>query len=160
MTGDGKRPEFEKITIRQAFEDYQKTSKPKKNQVSNSVYRSIIKKFFMVYMNELFFMKETMYFPFMGKATINRCGGWIRQDQSNNKVAKLNILKKVENSVGIYWYNRPLLNMKHIRLKKMKGSTGALPQIENEWKKFNDAGSLPTTTELFKRGQRTLKIIK
>lgn len=154
MKGDGKRPEFEVININTAFKDFEKKDK----EIDKILYKAIIKKFFLVYINELLFLNQTMYFPITGKAKLNKCGNWIKRDKSTVKAFLEDKLKKATSSLGIYWFHRPFPQWYYYRLKKMTGTTNLFPKLEASWKLSFDIDMLERAADLKKQDQ--FRIVK
>lgn len=142
------RPKFENIGVKDAFEDY--CAKNESSELSYGEYRAIMLRYFSIYTNELVFMKKPMYFPLTGKVMLNKCGNWIRTDQSNMEVFKKRVKKEVGHSLGFFWHHRPIQSFRFIRLIKSSGSTNRLPAIEKQWKEANDITLLKKSSELKK----------
>ena len=154
MEVEHNKKKVEVISIKNAIEDffnskislyYKPQNSTKREKITPVLYREVIFKFFRIYIYQLIFGKDILYFPFGGKATIVRCGKWIKKDLSNREVAKKNILKKTDHSLGVFWYDRPFIRYFYFKLRKMTGSSNHFPLIEAEYKKSNDISILETT---------------
>ena len=149
------KPVYEKIGARDAFDDFQ--AKHENKEITFRIYKEIILKFLTIYINELLFLNQPMYFLFGGKVMLNRCGGFIDRDKSNKKVQALKVLKEFNNSLGFFWHERPIQTFKHVKLAKLAGSTNRLPILCKEWIDRNDILKLYTSREL-KKKKKFLKI--
>ena len=149
---NGQRPDFKVYTITDSyFEFLNKDNKipvKTKNKVSFEIYKKIISKFLFIYVNEVLFLNKTYYFPLTGKIMLNKCGGWIRRDESNHRVGSTNSIKKTSSSVGFFWYDRPIGSMFFTKIKKMTGSSNILPVLEKEFKKTFNIEKLKFSKEL------------
>lgn len=115
---------------------------PKKDQkLTEKQHKSIIKKFLTIYFYEVYFFKRPVYFLFGGRIMKTRCGNWIRKVKSSEKLTITN------HSVGLFWFFRPCARFWFsMNIKKVSGSTNAIPKIEKEWKNENDITSLPLSS--------------
>ena len=105
------------------------------------------------------FLNKTYYFPLTGKLRLNKCGGWIRKDESNYKVGIQNKIKKTSTSVGYFWYDRPITSLLYTTLKKMTGSSNKLPVLEKEFKSFFNVEKLKFAREL-KKDHKIVSLFK
>lgn len=142
---DSKRPQFTVYTIRETYAEF---DKQKQKKIDFGMYKKIISKFLFIYVSEVIFMNKTYYFPMTGRIMLNKCGNWIKKDESNYKVGQLNQLKKTNWSLGFFWYERLFSSLMFTKLKKMTGSTNILPLLERDYKKTNNIDNLKTANEL------------
>ena len=125
-----------------------------RKQVNFETYKSIVSKFFLVYVLEILYLKKTMYFPLTGRLKLNRCGGWIRTFYTNKYEPEL---KKTNHALGFYWYEKTHDFFMFTKVKKLVGSTNILTRLEKEWTSKNDITLLPTAKELKKLHQVIIK---
>lgn len=114
------------------------SEKKTKRKIDKRTYRKIVKRFFSIYFNEVYFLNRRFYFLFGGYITKVRCGNWIRETKNKKSFSK------ASHSIGLFWYNRPCARFWFsFTLRKMKGSSNQIPKIEKDWKNSNDIFQLP-----------------
>ena len=110
--------------------------KKKEQTISFQLYRKIIKTFFLIYFNEVFFSTKPLYFML---------GGVLERVRITPFRALNNHL--IKSTVSVIWYLRPMNTMSACSIRLMNGSTGAMPKLRNQWAEENDLGLLKSKPE-------------
>ena len=126
--------------------NFESLSDVKKYQkIDKKIYLKIVKRFFLVYFNEVFYLNRPMYFVFGGEVIRVRVG---------NFILSRNYVKTYINScISFLWYNRPMQSFfDNCRINLMNGKDELCPMaaLRRQWTRENDVGELPAMKQKLK----------
>lgn len=159
-----KTTKFEEVVdVNFFYENFSKVHTPiflgenkglRKKKIDKKLYKKIFILYMDVYMKDLYFRKNNMYF-FLG-GMMKKC----RTAETTKIIVRNGIqsFSRKMSSIGLVWYLRPSqLFHVFVDLKKQNGSTNKIFKIENIFKANHSIDLLPKFEEFKKEINKTKK---
>ena len=136
-----------------------KINKKRKRFIALKEYKKIIYSYLKIYFTELYMANIPKYFFLGGKMKIVRYSTWVnKQPKGHSKELKF---CKADNALGLFWFLRPSKKTLYmVKIKKLTGSTNAIPQIEKRFNQIHNKDLLPIFTEERKKGMKHKTLFK
>lgn len=134
------------------FQTDKKTKLRRKQPVSFSLFKKIIKEYFKLYFFDLYTDNAVLYFPlggFLKKVTYPTWTHFMSKGKSKKQRSG------GQNAIGLFWFLRPSAKMFYlVKLKKLTGSTNRLPKVEENYNRIYNKDLLPIFKSELKKGRK------
>lgn len=139
-----KKSKIDRIGVEFFYNKFRKENR--KDKITLSQFKIVIKTFLKVYFTEVYVTKKTYYF-FLG--------GKMKLVLANTNLINKNTKKLINKSLQLFWYNRPSPKMWFmVKFTKLSGSNSALSKIERLFNQIHNKDLLTIFTKEQKRGKK------
>lgn len=129
-------------------------SRSKNKIIDHKDYKIIVAKFIRIWLFNFLCSKGYYYFPFMGYVAKYKTNELFVRDRSTKKIAEMNVFKKINPTVGIFWRFIPNEKNGVLFIKKRDCS---YTQMFKDWMELNNVNELLTLKERKKEGEMYIK---